>query len=341
LHIDGRAAVAMGDGVVVAGLARPQAVGGRRGPGQGWIGVIDKDGTLQRHWTFVLRPGDEEVADLDVLAVDGAGSLLVAGVAPDGRSRLVQMDGHGTPQRRVDLGTRRVAHIAPAADGGLWIAGGRDQRQAFVGRLAVDGCFTELPPAGQGPDSLVVDSGPMPGGGLMLLENRGVRDLFFMRDSTLVLTLLRADAGADPNSFSMPGRGGSVVKTSDGFALLVDAGQGVDQQLRWLRLDGRLHIVAEADIAILRMGLERSRMVELPGDRYLVAAAHPSALRCWMLDARGQVLGECRLPERAGFVRATLVSARDAFVVATRISVDASGKPRHDLFVAKFSGSAR
>lgn len=258
---ESRAAAAWRGGVVVTGLIWASEAARQRGPGKGWIAMVDRDDAL-------------------------------------------------------------------------WLAG-HEAGNGFVGRLAATGALDLRHSIDRGRDEQVAGALAATDGGLAVLEQSGVDEQFLARDAVVALSSIGAAGDIVARRFSTPGRAGAVLNARDGLALLVDVGQGVDQQLRFIALDPQWRQVREAEVARLTFALQPSRMAGLPDDRYLVVASDAGRLLCWWLDGAGQTRAACPAPTGAHFLDATVVAERDALVVATRLTLTPSGDSKRELYVAK------
>lgn len=335
--LESRASITVADGAVaVLGLQRPIARGKDRTEDKGWIGVFGDDGVVRHEIAFVMRPGDSALKEVDAFVPSPPNEFVVAGQAMGGESWLVAVDLNGKVRPIRPLGNKRIS-VVLRLDSGDLVLGGRDGRDLYASRLRADGGLVWERKLDRGFDELFLAGAPT-SEGVVMLEHSGMREQFFMRDAVLGLTMLREgrDSIGAPG-FSMPGRAGAFVAAGNGYGVLVDTGVGVQQSLKFVRLDEGLRRTAEVDVLSIQFGLERSRLARPRTGGYLVTALDGSRLICLWLDERGMTTGRFESPADRVFLHPDAVAASAAFAVATEL-VENTSQPgtRMMVYLAKF-----
>ena len=337
MSLENRASAIGADGsLVVLGLQRPLSVGKDRSADKGWIGIFSASGAIKDEFSFVLRAGDRAVQEIDALAIASNGQFIVAGQALDGESLLVAV-GRGTVKTLRSLGKKRLAFVLCLADGDL-VLGGRDGRDLYAAWLKADGTLVREHRLDRGFDELFV-AGVAKGGDVVMLEHSGVREQFFMRDAVAGLTVLNKESkriGAP--GFSTPGRAGALVSSGKGYALLIDTGTGVQQNLKFMRLNEAFKSTTGTTVLSTRFSLERARMARRKTGGYIVAAMDGITLIFLQIDEAGAVTARLDNPPDRGFLHPDVISADETFAVATEVTANkGSAGAQTLLYVAKFA----
>ena len=337
MSLENRASALLADGALaVLGQQRPLAHLKDRSSDQGWIGVFAADGSLRREWAFVLQVGDAALQDVDSFAAVGDG-FVVAGVRTDGESVLVALSADGAVRKLRSLGSQRAAFIL-ALPGGDLVLGGRDRRDLYASRLRADGGVVWERRLDRGFDELFLD-GVLRDDDVVMLEHSGIREQFFMREARVGLTTMNQarDTIRAPD-FSTEGRAGALVAAGAGYALLVDTGAGVKQNLRFVQLDKAFKQVATAEIAAIPFALERARLALRAERGYVVAALDGTKLLWLDLGPTGAVVARKESAGDRAFLHPDVVGGERTYGVATELlEVPGANEVRKLLYLVKFS----
>ena len=337
MSLENRATALLADGALaVLGQQRPLAHLKDKTSDQGWIGVFASDGSLRREWSFVLQAGDAALQDVDSFAAVGDG-FVVAGVRTDGESVLVAVGPGGAVRKLRSLGSQRAAVIL-ALPGGDLVLGGRDRRDLYASRLRADGGMVWERRLDRGFDELFLD-GVVRNDDVVMLEHSGIREQFFMREARLGLTIMnqaRDSIGAP--DFSAEGRAGALVAAGAGYALLVDTGAGVKQNLRFIQLDAAFKRVATAELVAIPFALERARLARRAERGYVVAALDGTKLLWLDLGPTGVVVARRESARDRAFLHPDAVGGERTYGVATELlEVPGANEVRKLLYLVKFS----
>jgi hypothetical protein len=318
----------------VLGIRHRDIRGKDKSEDSGWVGVFGPTGELLWQQAFMLKSGDTGVREIDAFVPTSATSMAVAGLNLAGEAHLVEVDREGAVRPLRPLGRKRISFLLRSGD--EFVLGGRDGRDLYAARVRRDGTARWEYTIDRGADDLFL-AGVEGDGDALLLENSGIREQFFMRDAKLGLTRLgEAHNGRSPG-FVFNGRGGALVKAPSGYAVLVDTGATIQQQLRFLLLGPNLNVLGEADVTTLRFALERARMGRFSAGGYLVAAADAGQLVCIRLDGEGKELTRWTSPQGRFFLHADVAGTEDLFVVATNVIESAGKVVRRSLYVSRYA----
>lgn len=304
--------------LAVLGTQRPLALGKDNSEDRGWIGLFSATGKIKEQFTFVLQSGDRAVQNVDAFVPIGGGKFLVAGTAPNGQSLLVAFDSSGRGRLIRSLGHNRLAFIRKLPSGDV-VAGGRSGRDLYVVRTRANGDLVWEPSLDRGLDDIFFDA-ILRDGNVIALDHSGRREQFFMRDAVMRLTVFGDAAGTIPApSFSIPGRAGAMVASDDGYAVLVDIGAGVQQQLKLIRLDNAFKTKGSTDVLALPFSLERARLARRKDGRYLLVALNGTRLVWLDIDEGGTLHGRMESPVDHAFLHPDIVGVDDIYTVATEL----------------------
>lgn len=336
MMLESRASAITEDGDLAV-LAKLSPLGHRYDNDRGWIGLFSPSGTMKEQFAFVLRDGDTAVDYIDTFMPVGSGKFLVAGVAADGQARLVLLDHSGKSQLVRALGRKRLAFIRKLPSGDI-VAGGYSERDLYALRMRANGSVLWDLSSDRGSDDSFIDA-IQRGENVIALEHSGRREKLFMRDATIGLTVLGAGMDAIPRpSFSAARRAGALVAANDGYALLVDLGIGIEQPLRFMRLDAAFKPIGSTDLISLPFSLERVRLARRKDGHYLVIAMDATRMVWLELDDSGAIVGRLENPVTHALFHPDIVGVNDIYSVLTALKdISNSVGVRRLLHIIKFS----
>lgn len=339
MSLENRGAALLADGALaVLGQQRPLAHLKDKTADQGWIGVFNADGSLRREWSFVLQAGDAALQDVDSFAAIGDDGFVVAGVRTDGESVLVAVGPGGAVRKLRSLGSQRAAFIL-ALPGGDLVLGGRDRRDLSASRLRADGGVVWERRLDRGFDELFLDGVLRGDDDVVMLEHSGIREQFFMREARVGLTIMnKARDTIRASDFSVEGRAGAMVAAGAGYAMLVDTGVGVKQNLRFVQLDPAFKPVNTAELAAIPFSLERARLARRADRGYMVAALDGTKLLWLDLRLNGAVAARQESARGRAFLHPDAVGGERTYGIATELlEVPGANEVRKVLYLVKFS----
>jgi hypothetical protein len=317
--LESRASAITEDGdLAVLALLRPLKRSNYEKENQGWIGLFTPTGNVKEQFSFVFRPGDTAVQDVDAFAPIGGGKFLVAGVAPDGQSQLVAFDNLGKKQLVRALGKKRLSFIKKLPSGDL-VAGGRSERDLFAIRIRPNGNVLWEFSLDRGFDDVFLEA-ILRGENVLALAQSGQREKLFMRDAVTGVTLLTPGISAIPTpSFSIAGRAGAIVAANDGYAMLVDAGVGIEQKIRFIRLDAAFKTIHSTDLISVPISLDRARLTRRKDGRYLMVTMSGATMIWLELNDSGTILSRLESPPGHAYLHPEIVGTDDVYSVSTEV----------------------
>lgn len=319
--------------LVILGIRKPVAEDKGKSLQTAWIATFRPDGSRSPSIEFGANLGRLEIRDLDAIASIGDATYAIVGRSGNGNAFLAHINALGKITYYKDLGRRRFTTILPDENGQVILAGysGSD---SLLQAVSAKGESVLEDSRDRGKDESFV-AAVTDGEQVILIENSGKREQFFLTDSTVSLSRFRIGQPIGNPAFVAQGRGGSVALGQDRIVIVYDAGSTSSQLIKAAILDKDLRRIRDDKIFDVKFGLERFKVSRVGEHSFLVVGTGSGNLFMALIDEDGRIRWEDIKSGPAFYMHADTAGNQFSYVVSTAMTLTEQRKRKLSVQVFK------